>query len=136
MTLDEFPFVTSSHNVTVGVASYFLGDQSNPDQAHYVWAYRICIKNDGDEAVQLISRHWIITDGKGRTEHVRGPGVIGEQPVLQPGESFEYSSGCPLSTPSGFMVGTYQMVREDGETFEAEIPAFPLDSPHSGVTLH
>lgn len=136
MTLDEFPFVTSSNNVTVGVASYFLGDQSDPDQGRYVWAYRICIKNDGDDAVQLISRHWIITDGKGRTEHVRGPGVIGEQPVLQPGESFEYSSGCPLTTPSGFMVGTYQMVREDGETFEADIPAFPLDSPHSGVTLH
>ncbi len=136
MTLDEFPFVASSHNITVAVASYFLADQSNPDENRYVWAYRICIKNDGDEAVQLISRHWIITDGKGRTEHVRGPGVVGEQPVMQPGESFEYSSGCPLTTPSGFMVGTYQMVREDGAAFEIDIPAFPLDSPHSGRTLH
>jgi ApaG protein len=136
MTLEEFPFVASSNNVTVGVVSYFLNDESDPNRDTYIWAYHICIRNDGDETVQLISRHWIITDNKGRTEHVRGAGVVGEQPILKPGESFEYSSGCPLATPSGFMVGTYQMVRQDGVTFDADIPAFLLDSPHSGRTLH
>jgi ApaG protein len=136
VTLEEFPFLTSSENVTVGVVSYFLPDQSDPDKGHYVWAYRIRIQNDGTAPVQLIARHWIITDGKGKVEHVRGPGVVGEQPVLGPGQSFEYTSGCPLTTPSGFMVGSYQMVRQDGSAFEAEIPAFGLDSPHSGRTLH
>lgn len=132
----DYPFITHSHGIEVGVASFYLADQSSPDQGRYVWAYRIRITNESDRVVQLISRHWIITDGKGRVEHVRGPGVVGEQPVLEPGQSFEYSSGCPLTTPSGFMVGTYQMVREDGSSFEAEIPAFPLDSPHAGHTLH
>ena len=136
MDIADYPFITHSNDIEVSVASFYLADQSSPDQGRYVWAYRIRIRNEGSDTVQLISRHWIITDGKGRIEHVRGPGVVGEQPILQPGEYFEYSSGCPLPTPSGFMVGTYQMVREDGSTFDAEIPAFPLDSPHAGQTLH
>jgi ApaG protein len=136
MRPQDYPFVSHSHDIEVSVASFYLADQSAPEQGRYVWSYRIRILNEGSDNVQLLSRHWIITDGKGRVEHVRGPGVVGEQPTLAPGEAYEYVSGCPLSTPSGFMVGTYEMVREDGSTFEADIPAFPLDSPHAGQTLH
>ena len=101
----------------------YLPDQSDPAKSQYVWAYQVRIENKGDVAVQLRSRHWKITDGIGRLQEVKGPGVVGEQPVLKPGEIFEYTSGTPLSTPSGIMVGTYQMESEAGENFDIEIPA-------------
>ena len=116
--------------ICVSVEPSFLEEQSSPNQNHYVWAYRVRIENRSPRTVQLKARHWRITDSSGRLQEVRGPGVIGEQPVLKPGAAFEYTSGCPLPTPSGIMVGTYQMQGEAGETFDVKIPAFSLDSPH------
>jgi len=116
--------------ITVTVNPIYLDDQSAPDESRYVWAYQVRIANDGQETVQLRNRHWRITDALGRTQEVRGAGVVGEQPVLKPGESFEYTSGTPLPTPSGIMVGTYQMVTDAGERFDVAIPAFSLDCPH------
>ncbi len=100
------------------------------------WAYTIVIVNSGRETVQLKTRHWIITDGTGRNQEVHGEGVVGEQPILEPGERFEYTSGVPLSTASGFMTGSYQMVTEDGEPFDIDIPTFSLDSPSQKRTLN
>src|SRR3546814_9636376 len=102
----------------------------------YVWAYQVRIENIGRETVQLRNRYWQITDAFGRVQEVRGPGVVGEQPVLQPGESFEYTSGTPLQTPSGIMVGTYEMEAADGNHFDVDIPAFSLDSPHQPVQIN
>ncbi|OJW25787.1 MAG: Co2+/Mg2+ efflux protein ApaG [Rhodospirillales bacterium 69-11] len=117
--------------------SFYLADQSQPDENHFVWAYRVKIENQGREAVQLLRRTWQITDARGRTQHVHGAGVVGEQPVLEPGESFEYTSGTPLDTPSGFMVGAYHMVvASSGENFDVAIPAFSLDSPHQNSRVH
>ena len=99
-------------------------------QGRYVWAYTIEIFNRGPRTVQLMSRHWIIVDGQGRQDEVRGAGVVGEQPILKSGDSFRYTSGCPLTTPSGIMSGTYRMVDEDGRSFDVVIPSFSLDSPH------
>lgn len=129
MTRDATPFTASTLGVRVEVTPFYLPQQSDPAAARHVWAYTVTIVNDGADTVQLRERAWRITDANGTVEHVRGPGVVGEQPVLQPGESFEYTSGCPLSTPSGFMEGTYTMVRENGDTFEAAIPTFSLDRP-------
>ena len=117
-------------NVMVTVRPEFLADQSNPADNHFVWAYRIRIENQGTETVQLLSRHWRITDAQGRVQEVRGAGVVGEQPVLLPGEHFEYTSGVPLTTPSGFMGGTYQMVTQDGRQFDIVVPTFSLDCPY------
>ena len=100
------------------------------DEDYYVWAYQVRIENQGQETVKLLNRYWHITDATGRVEEVRGPGVVGEQPVLGPGEAFEYTSGCPLQAPSGIMVGSYEMTKDDGTRFDVEIPAFSLDSPH------
>lgn len=122
--------------VCVRVTPVFLEEESSPDEGRYFWAYTIEISNEGTDSVQLRSRHWRITDGNGRTEEVRGPGVVGKTPVLKPGESFTYTSGCPLTTPSGIMAGTYQMTREDGTLFNVTIPAFSLDSPHSRRSLN
>ncbi|MCZ6722194.1 MAG: Co2+/Mg2+ efflux protein ApaG [Proteobacteria bacterium] len=116
--------------IDVTVEPYYLDDQSSPDEGHYVWAYRVRIENNGIETVQLLNRHWQITDAKGQVQEVRGPGVVGEQPVLKPGEAFEYTSGCPLTTPSGIMVGSYEMETLGGKRFDIKIPAFSLDSPH------
>ena len=116
--------------IKISVDPFFLEEQSEPDEFHYVWAYRVTIENQGKETVQLMRRHWHITDGTGRHHEVRGEGVVGEKPVLEPGEVFEYTSGAPLSTPSGFMVGTYQMANAEGKLFSVSIPAFSLDSPH------
>ena len=116
--------------IDVTVEPYYLDDQSSPDEDHYVWAYRVRIENNGIETVQLLNRHWQITDAKGQVQEVRGPGVVGEQPVLKPGEAFEYTSGCPLTTPSGIMVGSYEMETPGGKRFDIKIPAFSLDSPH------
>jgi ApaG protein len=118
-----------TRNITVSVEPFYLEDRSEPAESRYVWAYRITIDNQSDQAVKLLSRYWHITDGKGRVEEVRGPGVVGEQPELDPGDSFQYTSGCPLPTPSGVMVGRYTMRNARGETFDIEIPAFSLDLP-------
>lgn len=122
--------------IRVSVKPTFLEDQSSPDENYYVWAYRVRIENQGGETVQLRDRYWRITDGFGRVQEVRGPGVVGEQPVLRPGERFEYTSGTPLPTPSGIMLGTYRMETTAGESFDVEIPPFSLDSPHQPVRLN
>jgi ApaG protein len=119
--------VTQEIRVTVEPA--YSAERSDPDEPRYFWTYTIEITNLGYRRVQLTHRHWRITDAEGRREEVRGPGVVGEQPTLNPGESFRYASGCPLRTSSGIMVGTYRMVAEDGDVFDVAIPAFSLDSP-------
>jgi ApaG protein len=118
-----------THDIEVEAEPFYLEDRSEPAQNRYVWGYRITIANHSEEEVQLLSRHWRITDGLGRVEEVRGPGVVGEQPQLSPGDSFQYTSGCPLTTPSGIMAGSYTMRNARGEMFEVEIPAFSLDLP-------
>ena len=126
-----FTYEAITHDVAVRVRPSFLPDQSDPDERRWAWAYRVEIENRSRATVQLISRHWVITDGIGRTEEIRGPGVVGEQPTIRPGEVYEYASGCPLPTPSGMMVGAYQMVTDAGERFDAAIPAFSLDVPEA-----
>ena len=125
-----------TRNIQVTVEPRYLEHESRPVEGRYFWAYTIEIVNMGPETVQLQSRYWQITDETGRREEVTGAGVVGEQPVLEPGQRFEYTSGCPLSTPSGLMVGTYQMVSETGELFSVQIPAFSLDSPHVRRTVN
>ena len=122
--------------ITVTVKPVYLEDQSEPDEEHFVWAYQVRIENNGGSTVQLRSRYWNITDANGLVQEVRGSGVVGEQPILEPGESFEYTSGTPLATPSGVMVGSYQMQTDHGDRFDVEIPAFSLDSPHQVVNLN
>ena len=129
-------FEETTREIRVAVEPSFLDDQSEPSANRYVWAYRVTIQNQGREAVQLISRYWRITDGRGQTREVRGPGVVGEQPTIKPGESFEYTSGAPLETPSGFMTGTYSMRSPRGENFEIVIPLFALDSPYEPRQVH
>jgi len=126
----------TTHSIRITVKPVYLEDQSSPGENHYVWAYHVRIENLGKDTVQLRNRYWKITDSFGRVQEVRGAGVVGEQPVLKPGEAFEYTSGTPLPTPSGIMVGTYQMVAENGEAFDVAIPAFSLDSPHQKVQLN
>jgi ApaG protein len=120
----------STKDVEITVEPEYLAERSEPDQGRYFWAYTIEIGNQSQRTVQLVSRHWIIVDANGRREEVRGAGVVGEQPILRPGETFRYTSGCPLTTPSGIMSGTYRMVDEDGRSFDVVIPTFSLDSPH------
>ena len=122
-------YSATTRAIRVTVRPQYLADQSDPSKAQYVWAYQVRIENRGEETVQLRSRHWKITDGLGRFQEVKGPGVVGKTPRLRPGEMFEYTSGTPLSTPSGFMGGTYQMVSDSGEKFDIEIPTFSLDTP-------
>jgi ApaG protein len=120
----------TTQDISVSVNPEFLPEQSAPEESYYFWAYTIEIRNKSSHRVRLRSRHWQITDTRGHTEEVRGPGVVGQTPILEPGESFRYTSGCPLRTPSGIMVGSYQMTREDsGAMFSVAIPAFSLDSP-------
>lgn len=126
----------TTHGIRITVRPNYLDDQSSPDENHFVWAYHVRIENQGAVTVQLKSRHWKITDAMGRLQEVQGPGVVGEQPVLNPGESFEYTSGTPLSTPSGIMAGSYQMQGPDGQVFDVTIPAFSLDSPHQPIRLN
>ena len=125
-----------TRSIKVSVEPIYLEDQSSPTENRYVWAYHVRIENGGPETVQLRNRHWRITDGRGQTQEVRGAGVVGEQPVLGPGESFEYTSGTPLPTPSGIMVGSYEMETRGGDSFWVRIPAFSLDSPHQAVRLN
>ena len=129
-------YEATTSNIRITVKPQFLESQSRPDEEHFVWAYTIRIENLGQETVTLRTRYWKITDGRGRIQEVRGAGVVGEQPTLAPGQSFEYTSGAPLPTPSGFMVGSYQMQASDGHLFNVEIPAFPLDSPHASRQMH
>lgn len=114
----------------MSVEPTFLDAKSSTADSQYFWAYRVIIKNQGLETVQLLSRHWMISNARGELNEVKGPGVVGEQPVLKPGESHEYTSGAPLDTPSGMMGGAYQMESETGEHFDIEIPTFSLDSPN------
>jgi ApaG protein len=125
-----------TRNIEVTVVPKFLPDRSAPGRGHFFWAYTIEITNKSPARVQLKTRHWYITDALGRVQEVRGAGVVGEEPVLDPGQSFEYTSGVPLPTPSGFMTGSYGMVTTDGERFDIEIPAFSLDSSLGARTLN
>lgn len=129
--IDEImTFEAVTNSIRVAVQSYFLEGQSDPETAQFVWAYRIKISNESEETVQLLNRHWIISDAGGGVQEVQGEGVIGEQPVIAPGQHFVYTSGTPLSTASGFMRGTYEMQNENGDHFFIEIPTFSLDSPY------
>ena len=119
-----------TRGVRIQVKSRFVSERSSVDHGTWFFAYTVLITNEGTDTVQLTSRHWIITNADGHVEEVRGPGVVGAQPVLQPGESFEYTSGCPLTTPSGLMQGAYQFEDEKGGFFEAKNPLFALDSPY------
>ncbi len=121
------------YEFSVLVEPRYLKEQSDPAANRYLFAYTVTVRNTGDVTAQLVSRHWIITNAEGNVEEVRGPGVVGEQPVLRPGEAFQYTSGCPLGTPVGSMHGSYQCIAEDGTTFEASIPEFVLSMPR---TLH
>lgn len=129
-------YTATTRQISVTVSPTYLDEQSAPEDSHFVWAYHVTIKNLGAETVQLMNRHWRITDARGELHEVRGPGVIGEQPRLEPGDAYEYTSGTPLTTPSGIMTGTYQMENERGESFDIEIPAFSLDSPYQPVRLN
>lgn len=124
-----FQHAATTHGITVRVAVSYLADQSVPDAGKWFWSYHIRIENHGDGAVQLKTRHWRITDGRGRVAHVDGDGVVGEQPVLSPGATHDYVSGCPLTTPHGSMEGFYGFEDEDGEPLEVRIPFFPLSAP-------
>lgn len=123
-------YQATTEDIRVTVQPHFLEGQTKPEEGRYVWAYTVTVENLGSETVTLLTRHWIITDGLGRRQDVRGDGVVGEQPTLQPGQRFQYTSGCPLGTPSGMMVGSYGMVSAAGRPFDVAIPAFSLDSPH------
>ncbi len=140
--LENFPerigyqYELETRRIRVTVKPAYLDDQSCPEDDRYVWSYTVTIENRGNEPVQLISRTWNIVDGSGRMQEKRGPGVVGAQPVIAPGESFQYTSGCPLETSSGSMSGRYQMMSASGESFEAEIPAFLLESPYERRQIH
>ncbi len=126
----------TTRSIRVTVEPFYLEDQSSPSDNHFVWAYQVRIENLGTDTVQLVNRYWRITDSLGRVQEVRGAGVVGEQPTLKPGESFEYTSGTPLPTPSGIMVGTYEMQSASGRRFDVAVPAFSLDRPHEEARLH
>lgn len=123
-------FTKTTRDIKVTASPHFLPEHSEPVDGHYVWAYTIQLENFSDQPVQLLNRHWVITDAQGLRQEVRGPGVVGEQPVLKPGETYRYTSGTALHTASGLMLGEYEMVTPLGERFEVEIPAFSLDSPY------
>lgn len=122
--------------IRIAVEPNFLEDQSEPEESRYLWSYRVTIENMGELSVQLLSRYWRITDARGRIREVRGDGVVGEQPVIAPGAAFEYTSGAPLETASGFMTGTYHMRASTGEKFEVGIPLFALESPYEARRMH
>jgi ApaG protein len=125
-----------TEGIRVRVTPQYLEEESSPDDDRYVWAYTVDIVNEGSETVQLNTRHWRITDASGRTEEVRGRGVVGQTPTMAPGGSFRYTSSCPLSTPSGIMVGSYRMTTPAGRSIDVAVPAFSLDSPHSKPRLN
>lgn len=125
-----------TRSINISVEPFYVEDQSSPSNNRFVFGYRVEIANQGKETVQLMSRHWQISDASGQTMEVKGAGVVGEQPLIEPGDSFEYTSGTPLATPSGIMVGRYQMITASGEEFDAAIPAFSLDAPGAHVRLN
>jgi ApaG protein len=125
-----------TRGIAVSVEPTYLEANSSPRNSQYVWAYRVTIENQSLETVQLLSRHWMITNARGELNEVKGPGVVGDQPVLGPGESYQYTSGAPLNTPWGLMGGSYQMEAESGEQFDIEIPTFSLDSPNQGLVVN
>lgn len=125
-----------TRDIEITVHPEFLPERSDVEEGHWFWAYTVEIANQGLTSIQVTHRHWKITDANGHMEEVRGPGIVGEQPVLKPGEVFRYTSGCPLPTPSGFMVGTYRCVAEGGDVFDAEIPMFSLDQPAAKRVLN
>ncbi|MBB3162297.1 ApaG protein [Rhizobium laguerreae] len=129
MTKVQGMYRALTREIEVVVEPFYLEEQSDPEDDRYVWGYRIVISNNSGIAVRLVNRYWNITDQNGQVDEVTGPGVVGEQPRLRPGDTYEYSSGCPLDTPSGLMFGHYQMETDDGEMFDVDIPAFSLDSP-------
>lgn len=124
-----FPHEATTRGITVRVSVSYLPEQSAPERGRWFWAYHIRIENGGTGAVQLLTRAWVITDGRGAIQHVRGEGVVGDQPIIEPGESYDYVSGCPLSTPTGSMAGAYGMVDASGRGFEVAVPTFPLLAP-------
>lgn len=134
--MENLFYSSTTDKVTVTVFPVYLDSQSSPEESHYLWAYQVSIKNDTDEPIQLRKRHWEITDALGRIQIVEGGGVVGEQPIILPGETYEYTSGTPLTTPSGIMVGEYEMEKPNGEVFSVQIPAFSLDSPYQPITLN
>jgi ApaG protein len=129
-------YEAQTRGILVRVKPAYIEDRSTPDEGYFFWAYTVDIVNETLEAVQLLSRHWRITDAAGRTEEVRGPGVVGQTPLIGPGESFTYTSGCPLKTPSGIMSGTYEVTTHEGPAFSVKIPAFSLDSPYAIRSLN
>lgn len=129
-------YESTTRAIKVRVEPSYVEEESSPGEGHFFWHYTVEIENHGEETVQLRSRYWRITDDRGRTQEVRGMGVVGEEPVIEPGSCFSYTSGAPLPTASGFMVGCYQMESETGELFNVEIPAFSLDSPHARQTIN
>lgn len=133
---DQTPYVANTRGIAVSVEPTYLETRSSPESSQYFWAYRVIIENQGRETVHLLSRHWMITNARGELTEVKGPGVVGEQPVLKPGERFEYTSGAPLNTPWGMMGGAYQMETESGERFDIEIPTFALDRPNQSRFLN
>lgn len=133
---DAHAYVAVTSGIRVSVEPTFLDEQSAPDEDTYVWTYKVVIHNEGDQTVELRTRVWRITDAFGQTVEVRGPGVVGQFPVLAPGDTFTYSSGCPLKTPQGIMVGSYQMSDESGKMIDIAIPAFSLDSPYAARSLN
>ncbi|WP_114227916.1 MULTISPECIES: Co2+/Mg2+ efflux protein ApaG [Sphingomonas] len=124
-----FPHEATTRDITVRVAVSYLAEQSAPENGRWFWSYHIRLENGGGKSVQLLSRHWRILDGRGALHEVRGEGVVGEMPLIAPGASFDYVSGCPLGTPTGSMEGSYRLVDEDGEAFDVAIPRFPLSGP-------
>lgn len=129
-------YKATTRNIAVEVEPFYMADRSDPDEDRYFWGYRVTIDNRSSEFVQLLSRYWHITDAHGRVEEVQGAGVVGDQPELNPGDSYQYTSGCPLTTPSGFMVGRYTVRTARGELFDVAIPAFSLDLPGTMRTVN
>src|ERR1700689_53262 len=133
---DPTLYLAITRGIAVSVEPTYLEANSSPGNSQYFWAYRVTIENQGRETVQLLSRHWMITNARGEFTEIKGPGVIGKQPLLKPGESYSYTSGAPLNTPSGMMGGSYQMESDRGELFDIEIPTCSLDSPNQDVLLN
>lgn len=133
---DQKPYTAITRSIAVSVKTTYLDANSSPGDSQYFWAYNVTIENQGRETVQLLSRHWMITNARGELTEVKGPGVVGEQPLLKPGATFVYTSGALLDTPSGMMGGSYLMEPDRGERFDIEIPTFSLDRPNQGVLLN
>jgi ApaG protein len=130
---DDIPYEQVTEGIRIRVSPEYSDEQSTPEEAYFFWIYTVEIANESEHSIQLKSRLWRITDANGKTDEIRGPGVVGQTPVIPPGQSFTYSSGCPLSTASGIMVGSYQMIDEGGRLFDVAIPAFSLDSPYDAM---